>query len=188
MQGRLDIGRCFNDAAEVYKEHWVMLVLVNLLFGILTFVTLGILAGPLITGYNLILLELLRKKKERVEIGDLFKFFDKLWPLVGLFFLYALIIFAGLMFLIIPGIIFSVTLMYVFYLAADKNFGFTEAIKKSWNLVLIKGLGINFVLYALSFGIVFAVGMVPLLGSFLGALAGPFASLLIASAYIQQVD
>lgn len=188
MEGHLDIERCFKDALEVYKQHWQMLVVLNIVLGLLIFATLGIMAGPLVAGYNFVLIELLRKKKERVEISDLFKFFDRFWPLAGLFFLQLIIILGATILLIIPGIIFSIMLLYVFYLAADKGLSSQEAIKKSWKIVSIKGFWLNFVIAALGGIIMMFVQMVPFLGYILGFFISPFTALLIASAYIQQVD
>jgi hypothetical protein len=188
MKGHLDIERCFKDALEIYKQHWQMLVVLNIVLGLLIFATLGIMAGPLVAGYNFVLIELLRKKKERVEISDLFKFFDRFWPLVGLFFLQLIIILGGTILLIIPGIIFSIMLLYVFYLAADKGLSSQEAIKKSWKIVSIKGFWLNFAIAALGGIIMMFVQMIPFLGYILGFFISPFTALLIASAYIQQID
>ncbi|MCF7869640.1 MAG: hypothetical protein K9L69_01500 [Candidatus Omnitrophica bacterium] len=188
MEGSLNIERCFKDALEVYKQHWQMLVVLNIILGLLIFATLGIMAGPLIAGYNFVLIELLRKKKERVEISDLFKFFDRFWLLAGLFFLQLIIILGGTILLIIPGIIFSIMLLYVFYLAADKSLSPQEAIKRSWKIVSDKGFWPNFAIVVLSVIIMMFVQMVPFLGYVLGFFVSPFTVLLIASAYIQQVD
>ncbi|MCF7916535.1 MAG: hypothetical protein K9L61_02010 [Candidatus Omnitrophica bacterium] len=188
MVGRLDINKCFKDALEVYKHHWQMLVVLNLMLGLLVAITLGILAGPLVASYNLLLIELLRGKKNKVEVSDLFRFFDRFWPLVGLFYLHLLIIAGGIVLFIVPGIIFSIMLLYVFYLAADKGLSAIESIKKSWKIVSIKGFGLNFAIAALSGLITFVVQMVPFLGYILGLFVAPFTVLLIASAYLQQID
>ncbi|MCF7874471.1 MAG: hypothetical protein K9L87_01825 [Candidatus Omnitrophica bacterium] len=188
MKEHLDIGRCFNDALEIYKQHWTMLVVLQVILGLLIVGTLGIVAGPLVASYNLVLIELLRKKKDNIEIADLFVFFNRFWPLAGLFYLQLLIVAGGFMLFIIPGVIFSVMLLYVFYFAADKGASPKEAIKKSWNIVLAKGFWPNFIIGILAGAIMTAVQMIPLLGSILGLFAAPFTALLIASAYIQQVD
>ncbi|MCF7870604.1 MAG: hypothetical protein K9L95_01740 [Candidatus Omnitrophica bacterium] len=188
MEEHLDIGRCFNDALEIYKQHWSMLIVLQLILGLLIVGTLGIVAGPLVASYNLVLIELLRKKKEKIEIADLFVFFNRFWPLTGLFYLQLLIIGGGYILFIIPGLIFSVMLLYVFYFAADKGASPKEAIKKSWDIVLAKGFWPNFIICILAGAIMTAVQMIPLLGSILGLFAAPFTALLIASAYIQQVD
>jgi hypothetical protein len=188
MERRLNIERCFKDALEAYKQHWQMLVVLNIILGLLVFVTLGILAGPLSAGYVFVLIELIRKKKEKVEISDLFKFFNRFWPLVGLFFLHLVIILGGAILLIIPGIIFSIMLLYVFHLAADKGLSSQEAIKRSWKIVSTKGFWLNFAIAALSGIIMMFVQMVPFLGYILGFFVAPFTASLIASAYIQQVD
>jgi uncharacterized membrane protein len=188
MEGCLDIGKCFNDALEVYKQHWTMLVVLQVILGLLIVGTLGIVAGPLVASYNLVLIKLLRKKKDNIEIADLFVFFNRFWPLVGLFYLQLLIVAGGFILFVIPGVIFSVMLLYVFYFAADKGASPKEAIKKSWNIVLAKGFWPNFIIGILAGAIMTAVQMIPLLGSILGLFAAPFTALLIASAYIQQVD
>jgi hypothetical protein len=165
-----------------------MLVVLQVILGLLIVGTLGIVAGPLVASYNLVLIELLRKKKDNIEIADLFVFFNRFWPLAGLFYLQLLIVAGGFILFIIPGVIFSVMLLYVFYFAADKGASPKEAIKKSWNIVLAKGFWPNFIIGILAGAIMTAVQMIPLLGSILGLFAAPFTALLIASAYIQQVD
>ncbi|MCF7873861.1 MAG: hypothetical protein K9L84_03890 [Candidatus Omnitrophica bacterium] len=188
MKRYLDIERCFKDALEVYKQHWQMLVVLNLILGLLIFLTLGIFAGPLVAGYNFVLIELLRKNKQKVEVSDLFKFVNRFWPLTGLFYLHLLIILGGTILLIIPGIVFSIMLLYVFYLAADKGLSPKESIKRSWDIVSSKGFWPNFAIAFLSGIIMMLAQMVPFLGYLLGLFVSPFTVLLIASAYIQQTD
>ncbi|MDO8618470.1 MAG: DUF975 family protein [Candidatus Daviesbacteria bacterium] len=48
--------------------------------------------------------------------------------------LYGLIMIAGLILLIIPGIIWAIKLQYYSYLIIDKNMGPIEALKKSWQI------------------------------------------------------
>ena len=188
MKGQVDIGRCFNDAIEVYRVHWLMLFVVSLVMGLLGMVTLSILSGPLTAGFYLICLNLLRGRKNKVDIEDLFSQFSRFLPLAGLFYLQMLIIFGGTLLLIIPGIILSVMLLYAFFIAADLKQGAVDSIKISWKLVATKGIGINFVVYIIFLAILLGSMLIPYLGWILGYFASPFVSLILASAYIQQVD
>lgn len=49
----MDVGRCFNEAIEVYKKNLVPLVLGAFLFEVLSFLSLTILIGPLAGGWSL---------------------------------------------------------------------------------------------------------------------------------------
>lgn len=72
----LKIGQWIQAGFNIYKENFLLLLVVNLLAGILSMVTLGLLAGPMVAGVILIQLRLLDKSEPKPEIGDLFKGFD----------------------------------------------------------------------------------------------------------------
>src|SRR5438132_10914820 len=83
----LDIGRCFNEAIEVYKKNFLPLFLAAILFDVLSVLTLLVLSGPLAGGICLMTLKALRQRDRAVELGDLFGTFGKFLPLLELFFL-----------------------------------------------------------------------------------------------------
>jgi len=64
-------------------------------------------------------------------VGTLFDAWDCFWRYAGVSALYGLIVFAGILLLIIPGIIWAVQFCYSFYFVVDKGLGPMEALKAS---------------------------------------------------------
>lgn len=71
---------------------------------------------------------------EKLEIKDMFAFFQNYWNVVLAAFLCYLIIVVGIIFLIVPGIILACKLAFVPYLVMDKKIDAIDAIKESWSL------------------------------------------------------
>ena len=187
MEARqLDIGKCFNDALEVYKVNILMLLLSTLIFQVISLFTLLILSGPLFGGYCLMALNAMRKADKKIELNDMFKMLNKFWPLLGLFFLQGIAIFAGLLLLIIPGILLMTMWLYSYFIMVDKNKGVMESLKASWNLVKEKGLWINLALAVIYVVLNGVSGQIPYVGWLLNLFMVPFGVLLIVSAYMQQ--
>ncbi len=172
------------------KEEFVIVFLGGLLIRILASCTLGILAGPLMGGYMLILLAWFRQRKKPV-FNDLFSGmlrFDELFPL---FFLVIMII-IGFMLLIVPGVIFATWWIYVIFLMADKKMTLGEAMNTSKIKVNEGGFFIHLVF-------LFMISVVPVaLISMAAALIPPLAvfqyflfpiqSGCQASLYLEQVE
>lgn len=125
-----------------------------------------LLSGPVNTGIAYASLKATRN--ERPELGDVFRGFDRFGDSFLVSLMAALIIFAGTILCIIPGIIAAIGLMYAYSFLADRNITWSEALSSSWNLVkarfwdhlvlAIALLGIN-ILGALACGIgVFVTG------------------------------
>src|ERR1041384_3675800 len=100
----LDIGRCFNDALEVFKKNAILLILAAIMFETLSFFSLFILCGPLCGGIYLMCLAALSHPDKKVDVGLMFRMFGKFGPLVGLFFLTLIPMLVGLAILIVPGV------------------------------------------------------------------------------------
>jgi uncharacterized membrane protein len=66
-----------------------------------------------------------------IRVGNVFDYYVTVWPLVFAALLMYLMIFAGLMLLIIPGIYLSVAYAFVYQLIIDKNMGVWEAMETS---------------------------------------------------------
>jgi positive regulator of sigma E activity len=77
----MDVGRCFRDAFEVYKQNLVVLVVAALLVDVLGLLTLLILLGPLCGGLSLLTVRAVRSKERRADLNDLFRCFSKFLPL-----------------------------------------------------------------------------------------------------------
>ena len=183
---KLDIGKCFTDAWEVYKVNILILILSALIFQVISLFTLLILSGPLFGGYCFMTMNAMRKADKKVELNDMFKMLGKFWPLLGLFFLQGVAIFAGLLLLIVPGILLMALWLYTYFIMVDKNKGVMDSLKASWNLVKCKGLRINLALAIIYLVLSGVSGQIPVVGWLINIILVPFGILLITSAYLQQ--
>jgi uncharacterized membrane protein len=73
---QVKFGEWFEKGFELYKTNFSILILASLIAVVLSGVTLGILAGPMLAGLLLITLGLFDKKEPKPEMGSLFKGFD----------------------------------------------------------------------------------------------------------------
>ncbi|HEV2294050.1 MAG TPA: hypothetical protein VGR35_09340 [Tepidisphaeraceae bacterium] len=183
----LDLGRCLNDAMEVYRKNFLAFVLAVILFDVLMICSLLVLAGPLMGGMVLMCLSAMRDPEHKARLGDLFGTFHRFGAFVGFFFLTAIPILLGYALLIVPGVILSAMWMFAAFLMVDRHMGVIDALRTSWRVVIARGFWINvaaaFVITALFVGPVF----VPYVGWVAGWLLAPLAWLINTSAYIQEV-
>jgi hypothetical protein len=119
----MNLGRCFNEAMDVFQKNWLILIVAGVLYDLLSTVTILILMGPLTAGACLMTLKALEREDHRAELGDLFGAFDRFFPMVGLFFLGLIAILLGLVVLIVPGLFLMTIWMFPFYIAADTRTG-----------------------------------------------------------------
>jgi hypothetical protein len=183
----LDLGRCLNDAVEVYRKNFLTFVLAVILFDVLMFCSLFVLAGPLMGGMVLLCLNAMRDPEHKANLGDLFGTFHRFGAFVALFFLTFVPILLGYILLIVPGILLSAMWLFAAYLMVDRNMGVIDGLQTSWRIVLRRGFWINvacaFLIFALSAG--------PMLFPYVGWLAAwfvaPLAWLVNTSAYVQEV-
>nr|MBI5455527.1 glycerophosphoryl diester phosphodiesterase membrane domain-containing protein [Candidatus Levybacteria bacterium] len=91
-----------------------------------------------------------------------------------------IIIVAGLILFIIPGIIFSIKLQFSEYLIVDKNLSAVDSIKKSWQMT--KGVKWNLFLLGLLLGLINILGILAFLVGTL--ITVPLT--LIANAYVYR--
>jgi hypothetical protein len=91
------------------------------------------LSAPLQAG--VLMLAVRRIQGHDTEFGSVFSYFPKMLPLTLAGVIVALITYAGLALLIIPGIFLSTCLMFVQILVVDRNIGPIEAVKLSLSVV-----------------------------------------------------
>ncbi|MDD3887968.1 MAG: hypothetical protein PHN19_04285 [Patescibacteria group bacterium] len=120
--------------------------------------------------------------KKHTESLDFVQFIKSCWPKVWKVFfalvLIMLIIFAGFICFIIPGIIFSLWLSQTLFLIILDNLSIGEAFKKSKELV--KGYMGTVFLYNFVFILIIEVGMMAVnIIPFLGTMAMPFLSIVV---------
>lgn len=75
-QTEVKFGEWIQEGFNLYKENFGLLVLVSLIAGILSSVTLGILSGPMLAGVFGVTLALYDKSLPKPEVKDVFKGFD----------------------------------------------------------------------------------------------------------------
>lgn len=153
------VGTSYNISWDVLKRNFVELLLLTIiviavsipvgimrggaeaagfgaggvLLGLLGMVLWLFVTGPVNYGVAYVYLKLTRG--EAFEVTDIFAGFKNNYINVILAnLLTSAIVIAGLIFLIIPGIIFACKLAFVPYLVMDKNMETVEAVKKSWEM------------------------------------------------------
>lgn len=136
----------------------------------ITSIILGVLVGivSIIIDMGLIKIGLDFVKKEKSRIKELFLQYSKFWKYLGGMIIYALIVLAGLILFIIPGIIWAVKYQFFGYFIVEKGTGIKESLKKSskitkdkkWNLLKFDVLLIliNFIgIVTFGIGLIFTI-------------------------------
>ena len=184
----MDIGRCFNEAFEVYKKNFWQLVLGALLFEVLALVSLTVLIGPLAGGWSLMTINALRRPDKRIELGDMFGAFDRFFPLAGVFYLTFLPILIGTVLCVVPGMLLMTLWLFAFFLIVDREEGVLSSLSISQELVTRGSFGNYVLLVIIVTAISIAPSTIPYVGFILGWFLMPLAWLLESSAYLQEVD
>ncbi len=134
---RLDVGLSFKGGWNAFTADIVPLLVGGLIAGILSILTLGILAGPLVAGLYSMVAGRIRDGR-KAEIGDVFSCMDRFWS----FFAAAivLVVLIGLASLtIVGGILLATVWMYVIPLMVDRRLGVYDAMAASYHLVVDNG-------------------------------------------------
>jgi MFS family permease len=170
------------------KEEPVIFIIGGLLVHLLTMISMGLLAGPLIGGYFLLFILYLRDNRKPTfnNIFSGLQHFSNLFP----YFLVLLLVFLGFMLLILPGLLFATWWIYVLPLMADKKIPFNEAMRLSMNKVNEAGFLMHFVFLLLISVIPFLlIDMLSAILPFLLVLKfllPPFQAGCLAGLYIDQ--
>jgi uncharacterized membrane protein len=117
---------------------------------------------------------------KKLELAELFMHYKLLFSYWAGSILYGLIVFAGLLLLIVPGIIWMVKLQFYSYLIIDRGLGPIEALKQSWNMT--KGVKLDLFLFGLLAGVINLLGVLALLVGLFWTLP----TTMIATAYIYR--
>ena len=139
-------GEWFEKGFNLYKNNFVTLVLASLIALVISGVTLGILAGPMLAGVILITLNLFDKKEPKPEVGNVFKGFDYflnsllfviVWGVAVLVvsFILALIPCVGQLASLCVIYAVQAFLMFGLFLIVDKRMEFWPASMESFNIV-----------------------------------------------------
>ncbi len=128
-------------------------------------------------GFIKILLKL--HDQEKPEISDLFNHYNLFPKYFVAILIYSLIVLLGLIFLIIPGVIFLIKYYFVEYFVVDKGYGPIQALRQAAKI--IKGNWLNFFVFLL---ILLLINLLTIFTLFLGLFVTiPVTSMAIAYAY-----
>lgn len=139
-------GEWIQGGLSLYRDNFVVLVVANLIATILSAITMGVLAGPMLAGLIIIVLSVIDKKEPKAEIGDVFKGFDYfldaflfviIWGAISIAItlLLNLIPCAGQVLSVFVSIIISTLVMFGLFLIVDRKMSFWPASLASINLV-----------------------------------------------------
>jgi len=102
------------------------------ILGILGFIYSILVIGP--TDYGVSFAYLKAARGDKLEIKNMFEAFRNYWNVVLANILVGVIVFIGLIFLIVPGIVFACKLAFTPYLVVDRKMEVIEAVKESWRM------------------------------------------------------
>ncbi len=167
------INETVKQTWELFKKQYVTLIVATLIAMICMIFIITI--PPLIYGLYMMCVDLMRGKE--ISFTSPFKGFNYFFRSWGLILLIGLMVFAGLLLLIIPGILLMIVLQYALAISVIENKGVIDSIKKSFNL------GQNNFVFSLVLFLI--VGILSAIGSALrigGLVTMPFTSLLVCVA------
>lgn len=184
---KLDIGNCFDEALEMYKKNFVLLIIAAAVCQALSFFSLLILAGPLWGGFYFMLLNAFRREDKRVVVGDLFRMMHRFWPLFLLLLVEIILVLLGLVLLVVPMLLVNCLLLYTQLLMVDRGLGVKESLVTSSHIVLEKGFGMHFLLSIICLALSITTSFIPHVGWLLGVLTMPLTALLVTSSYLLHI-
>ena len=139
----MNIQAYLEDTYRIIKAEPLILILGGLVVQLLTILTMGILAGPFLGGYFLLIILYLRENR-KPKFNDIFSGLQQFSNLLP-YFLVLLTIFIGFMLLILPGFVLATWWLYVLPLMVDRKISFGEAMKLSTKKVNETGFLMHFV-------------------------------------------
>ncbi len=145
-------GEWLKSGLDLYKSNFVLLFVSGLVTILIAIFSVGILAGPMIVGYYLLVLRLVDKSEPAPAIGDVFKGFSFFvqsllfvvtWALINLAVSTLLDSVPGVGFLLstVASIAIGAAVMFGLPLIADKGLDFIPASKASYARVSQNFLG-----------------------------------------------
>lgn len=172
---RIDIGLALKQAARLFVKDLAPLLIAALIAGVLSVVTLGILAGPLLAGLYGMVIGRVRDGR-RPEVGDVFSGLERFWSYaVAALVLLLLIGLASVT--IVGGFALAAIWLFVFPLMVDRGLSLGEAMKTSKDMVLAAGFWEHLALVV----VLFVIASVA--NGALAIIAAPFIVVAVTAAY-----
>ncbi|MGB5266504.1 MAG: hypothetical protein WBN30_07950 [Polyangiales bacterium] len=165
-----------SESWALFKDDLVLYVVATLLVFVISAVTLGVCAGPMIVGF----IKLVRKRMRGEEgtATDVFDGFSEFGASLIAMILIGIGVVIGSMLLVLPGIIFGFITAFTFHAIALDGLGATTAIGQSYTLIK-ENLAPSLVLL-LIVAVLNAVGGSIIFGSLF---ATPFSLIVMTIAY-----
>jgi uncharacterized membrane protein len=122
----------FGRALQIVASDPITYVVGGIVLHLISLVAFGLLTGPAICG--IVWITLKHCRGEEVSFSDLFRGYENfgITFLAGIVF--ALMVGAGLVLFVVPGLILGALFCFVFPFAVDRNISFAEAMKASRDL------------------------------------------------------
>lgn len=139
----MDFQKHLENMYTMLKDEFFVFVVGGFLIQFLSSLSLGILIGPLMGGYLLLMINYLRGGK-RPQFNEIFCGMQRFRELFPVFFLFLLVLFGYFLF-ILPGVLMTVWWMYVLFLMVDKRISLADAMSESKAKVSEKGFFMHFV-------------------------------------------
>ena len=131
---QVKFGEWIENGFNLYKENFGVLVLASLIAWVLSVVTLGILAGPMVAGVLLITLALFDKKDPKPEVGDVFKGFSYFLNSFLFVLVWGILLFVASFILGLVPCVGQIAAVFVIYAAqAFLMFGLFPILEKQMN-------------------------------------------------------
>ncbi len=206
-----DVASCFGHAWRHLWKNFLELLLVVIISFLISIPTWGLSFAEKVGGHGAFYLVLFSityivlvqwpveygvayaflkaARGERMVVNDMFEVFGNYLNAVFAHLLVTFIVGIGLVFFIVPGIIFACKLIFVQYLVVDKKMESLEAIRESWRMTT----GHAFTVFLIGFLAIFIVflGLILLVVGIVPAIIWvelAFASLYYAVSARQQPD
>ena len=174
-RGGLDIGLALKQAARLFVKDLAPLIIAALIAGVLSVVTLGVLAGPLFAGLYGMVIGRVRDGRQPA-VGDVFAGLQRFWSYLAAALVLVLLI--GLASItIVGGFVLATIWLYVFPLMVDRGMGLGQAMKVSKDLVMKAGFWEHLALILVLFVIV------PVANGALAIIATPFVIVAVTAGY-----
>ena len=168
-QVMVNLGEWLEKGFKLYRANMLKLIPATFIALILSVTTVGILAGPMLSGLLLITLALLRRQRPEPEIFQIFKGFRFFVNGVVFVLGWSLVVSAGsLILLMIPGVGQLVVLFFIYsaqaflmfgpFLIVDRDMDFWAATLKSFNTV--KGNFWSFLSVSAVAGVIGSIGCI----------------------------
>ncbi len=134
-------GEWLSEGWGLFKQDWLMHVVVVLILGVANSATASILYGPLLCGYYYMIFKKVQDPASSIELGDIGKGFEVFvnalvaWLLVGIF------TSVGTIACFVGAIVVGALLIFVFPLIMDRRMDFWPAIQASFDKTKENWLG-----------------------------------------------